>query len=51
MMVGTSCRITIRTMISMPVRPRSEHAGQATGLALQVKAQRQFVHVHEGEVR
>ncbi|MEH2571562.1 hypothetical protein V1272_000897 [Bradyrhizobium sp. AZCC 1708] len=49
-MVGISCRITIRTITSMPVRPRSQDARQAAGLALQMKAQRQFVHVNEGDV-
>ena len=33
---------------SMPVAAALEHAGQAAGLALEVEAQRQAVHVLEG---
>ena len=35
-------------MVSMPFRPRSRTPRQATGLALEMEAQRQLVHVIEG---
>ncbi len=48
MMVGASCRMTIRTMVSIAVAAALEHPRQPAGLALQVEAQRQLMHVLEG---
>ena len=50
MIVGTSCMITMRTIVSMRVAPALEHARQAAGLALEMEAQRELVHVLEGPV-
>ena len=37
-------------MTSMPSAAALQHPRQAAGLALQMEAQRQFVHVDEGEI-
>ena len=50
-MVGASCSSTMRTMVSMRIAPALQDARQAAGLALEMEAQRQQVHVLEGEHR
>ena len=43
--------MTMRTMVSMRIAAALEHAGKPAGLALEMEAQRQLVHVLEGEDR
>ena len=43
-----SCSTNRRDSSSMPFAPALEHAGEAAGLALEVEAQRQAMHVREG---
>ncbi len=50
MTVGTELRIVKRTIVSMPLVPRSMIRDKPAGLALQMEAQRELVHVHEGPV-
>ena len=50
-MVGTNVISVMRVMFSMPSAAALEHAGEAAGLALQVEAQREAVHVLEGVER
>ena len=50
-MVGTNVISVMRVMFSMPSAAALQHARQPAGLALQVEAQRQAVHVLEGVER
>ena len=49
--VGESCSATSRTMVSMPLRPRSSTRLRPPDLALEMEAQRQLVQMREGAHR
>ncbi len=50
-MVGTSCRMTIRTMVSMPLRPRSRTRVSPPVLRSRWKRSESMMHVLEGDER